>query len=205
MAKGRIMAYSDFTLKAVTQQFKLTLHEEPDLFAEVAEVGLGTTLQGLLKEYLPLALAINSEKARSELLIAPILVEVRAMLQHQVSLFSGVDFTVDIEQGLNGFCDFILTRSVEQQFIAAPAVTVVEAKNENLKSGLGQCVAAMVGARLFNEREKQPAMAVHGIVTTGTLWRFLRLADSTVILDQHEYHIDRLGKILGILVRILRS
>jgi hypothetical protein len=198
------MAYSDFTLKAVTQQFQLTLSEQADLFAQVVEVEPGARLRELLQVYQPLALAINTEKARSELLIAPILVEVRLLLQQHVSLFSGVDFNVDAGQGLNGFCDFILSRSSEQQFITAPVVTVVEAKNENLKSGLGQCIAAMLGARLFNEREQQPVSMVHGVVTTGTLWRFLRLTENKVLLDQHEYHIDRLAKILGILVHVLQ-
>jgi hypothetical protein len=55
----------------------------------------------------------NSEKARSELIIAPILVDLRRQLNEQISLFSGVDFTVDETKGLNGTCDFIITQSPE--------------------------------------------------------------------------------------------
>jgi hypothetical protein len=53
-----------------------------------------------------LALNINTEKARSELIIAPLLVELRRLLNREISLFSGIDFTVDENQNLNGFCDF---------------------------------------------------------------------------------------------------
>src|SRR5947207_15847719 len=116
----------------------------------------------LLPEFLPLALAINTEKARSELVIAPLLAGVRAQLGHRFSVFSGIDFTVDPAQGLAGYCDFILSRSPEQQLLRYPVAAIVEAKNENLKAGLGQCVAAMVGARLFNEREGQPIPVVFG-------------------------------------------
>ena len=94
--------------------------------------------------------AINTEKARSELLFAPILLEVRRHLQYQISLFSGVDFNVAPEKGLAGFCDFILSRSTERYFIVSPVVTIVEAKNENIKSGLRQCVAEMMVAQIAN-------------------------------------------------------
>ena len=71
------MAYSDFTLKEVKQRFGLTTAEETDLFVAVPEIEISALLQAILREYTPLALAINTEKARSELLIAPVFVEVR--------------------------------------------------------------------------------------------------------------------------------
>jgi hypothetical protein len=193
------MAYSDFTLREAIDRFGLTLTDVPDLFGDTPEVEPGPLLRAVLPEFVPLALAINTEKARSELVIAPLLAALRAQLGHRFSVFSGIDFTVDASQGLAGYCDFILSRSPEQQFLRSPVATIVEAKNENLKSGLGQCVAAMVGARLFNEREGQPEGAVYGSVTSGSLWRFLRLAGSELALDQQEYHVRQLSKLVGIL------
>ena len=75
---------------------------------------------------------------------------------------------------------------------------VVEAKNDNIKSGLGQCTAEMVAARVFNEREGAGASLIHGAVTTGSLWRFLKLDGDTVFIDRAEYYVDQLDKILGI-------
>ena len=197
------MAYSDFTLRQVLERFQLTLTDVADLFGDVAEVEPGPLLRALLPEFLPLALAINTEKARSELLIAPLLAALRAQLGHSFSVFSGIDFTVDPAQGLAGYCDFILSRSPEQQFLRSPVAAIVEAKNENIKAGLGQCLAAMVGARLYNEREGNPAGALFGAVTSGSLWRFLRLEGTNIGLDEQEYHIHQLPKIVGILASIV--
>ncbi len=197
------MAYSDFTLRDVLDRFQLTLVDVADLFADVPEVEPGPLLRALLPEFLPLALAINTEKARSELVIAPLLAGLRAQLEHRFSVFSGIDFTVDPAQGLAGYCDFILSRSAEQQFLRSPVAAIVEAKNENLKAGLGQCLAAMVGARLFNEREGRPAAEVFGAVTSGSLWRFVRLSGAEVCLDEQEYHVRQLPKLIGVLARIV--
>jgi len=156
-----------------------------------------------LRETHPLALAVHTEKSRSELLIAPILVELRKLAKHQVSLFSGIDFSVDPAQGLNGVCDFIVSQSPEQLFVSAPVLIVVEVKNENIKGGLAQCIVVMVAARLFNDREGSVGAAVYGAVTTGTNWRFLKLEPGTVSIDQREYYIDRVERILGILASIV--
>ena len=61
----------------------------------------------------------------------------------------------------------------------------------------------MVAARLFNDREGSGIEAVYGVVTTGTNWRFLKLVSGVVFIDQREYYIDRVEKILGILVSII--
>jgi hypothetical protein len=199
------MAYSEFTLRDIERDFQVSIREASDLFAAVPEATPSALLQSLLQVYTPLALAINTEKARSELLIAPVLVEVREQMQHCISLFSGVDFTVEPLKGLAGVCDFILAKSPQQQFIHSPVVAVVEAKNENLKSGFGQCIAAMIGAHLFNEREGNGVPTVFGVVTSGTLWRFLQLEQAVVTLDQQEYHLRQTGKVLGILLHLVRS
>jgi hypothetical protein len=199
------MAYSDFTLKEVTSRFQLHMEEKPDVFSEVPEGEVSTLLQSLLQVYVPLALAIHTEKARSEFMIAPLLVEVLTHAPYPVSLFSGVDFPVAPEQGLNGVCDFLFSLSAEQLFITAPIVVVVEAKNENLKGALGQCAAEMVAAQLFNEREGHPIPTLFGVATTGSLWQFLKLHGKTLTIDRREYHIERLAKILGILMWMIRT
>lgn len=121
------MAYSDFKLIESIKLFGLNLSETSELFAAVAELECSEYLAFTLKENVDLAVAINTEKARSEMIIAPILLEMRRRLNYQVSLFSGVYFNVDNERGLNGICDFIVSRSVEQLFVRAPIITLVEA------------------------------------------------------------------------------
>ncbi len=133
------------------------------------------------------------------------LIEVRRQCHNRISLFSGVDFTVDAEQGLNGFCDFLLSRSAEQLTLEAPVVAVVEARNENMKQGIGQCIAEMVAAQLYNQRRKQEIAAVYGVVTTGSNWRFLELSGTVVVADLTEYFIREVDRIVGVLVAMMRG
>lgn len=196
------MAYSDFSLQKVKNDFELILEENVDMFADVEAIAPSEILSFTLKETIPLVSAINTEKARSELIIAPILLEVRRRLQYQISLFSGVDFVVLPEKGLTGFCDFILSHSREQYFISSPVVAIVEAKNENIKAGLGQCAAEMVAAQLFNQKESNEIPAIYGAVTTATAWKFLKLEGQTLFVDLNDYYIKEVGKILGILMAV---
>lgn len=194
------MAYSDFKFQDIIKQFDLNLSENIDLFAEVPEVEPSEILKVFLKENTPLALDINTEKARSEMIIAPILLEVRRQVNYRIGLFSGSEFNVAPEKGLNGICDFLISLSSENLFIKSPIVALVEAKKEDIKSGLGQCVAEMLAAQLFNQQENNPIPVIYGAVTSGNIWRFLKLENQTVYIDTVEYYINQIGKILGILV-----
>jgi len=200
------MAYSDFELADLVAKLGVSVTDHPDLFPTVLGVPLSAPVQGLLRLYFPLAIANGTEKARSELLIAPVLADTREQLERRVSLFSGWDFVVDRSKGLNGVCDYLLCRSPQQEFITAPVAVIVEAKNENIKSGLGQCGAAMVAARLFNERGSAATEPVFGCVTSGNVWRFLRLVGSDLLIDQKEYYLTtQPEQIVGILLHILRG
>lgn len=63
------MAYSSFLLSMVKSEFGIVTNETEDLFVEIAPVPASELLSLLLKEQLPLAGAINTKKARSELII----------------------------------------------------------------------------------------------------------------------------------------
>jgi hypothetical protein len=193
------MTYSGFTLPEVKKAFGLITQEDVDLFAGVADVPVSDHLAETLAENVPLALAINTEKARSELIVAPLLVELRKLSERRISLFSGVDLNVDPEKGLAGTCDYLISRSTEQLFVTAPLVLIVEAKKDDLKAGLGQCIAEMVAALRLNEREATGITVVWGMVTTGSLWKGLQLEGQAVRIDREEYHIRQAGKVLGIL------
>ena len=131
--------------------------------------------------------------------------EIKQKNANKISLFSGLEFNVDLERGLNGFCDFIMSLSPQQLLIEAPVVTLVEAKNDNLKSGLAQCIAEMVGAQIFNQREGNEITKIYGAVTNGTNWQFLELESQTVVIDLDEYYLNNLPKLLGILSSFFTS
>jgi hypothetical protein len=198
------MAFCDFGFPDVQQSLGLTL-AETDLFSQVDAIDLAAEFVARMRGGVDLALAVNTEKARSEFIIAPVLMELRRMLGGRFGLFSGVEFNVDPSRGLNGFCDFILTRSPLQSVLTAPVLAITEAKNDNLRTGLGQCIAAMVAAREFNAKASNPMDSIFGVVTTGGAWKFLRLTGSALMLDSREYFVAELGRIMGVLAHILRS
>ncbi|MBE9217955.1 hypothetical protein [Dolichospermum flos-aquae] len=194
------MSYSDFTLRKVKQNFGINTIEDQKFLPEIQPIAASATLTDFLAESLPLAIATGSEKARSELIISPVLLEVRKILKRKISLFSGTDFTVDSALGLNGVCDFVLSRSTEQLEVEAPAVMIVEAKKSDLNPGIGQCIAEMIAAQKFNEINNQPIPTIYGSVTNGTVWRFLQLTEQTVTIDFTDYPLPPVDVILGILV-----
>jgi hypothetical protein len=198
-----LMAYSDFDLKKVKQKLGVNLIEKENLFLQTKSFEITAHLKETLAENIPLARAINTEKARSELIIANILVELRKILKHKISLFSGIEFNVDREKGLNGFCDFIISASSEQLILTNPIVAVVEAKNENIIGGLGQCIAEMVASRIFNDLEDVNLSNIYGVVTTGTSWKFLKMEGIDVSIDLDEYSIEHPNKIVGILLEMV--
>ena len=193
------MPYSQFSIENVQSELGVQLQDRLNLFTSAEPVEYSDLLSQLLEKYAPLAIAIGTEKSRSEFIIAPILFELKQQLNNTVSLFSGKEFNVEPLRGLTGFCDFMISRSPEQLFIKSPVIAVVEAKNDNISSGLGQCVAEMVAAQIFNQRKQNSISSIYGVVTTGSIWKFLKLHESTVEADLDEYYLSDVGKILGIL------
>ncbi|HYE74791.1 MAG TPA: hypothetical protein VEF04_15740 [Blastocatellia bacterium] len=199
------MAYNTFSLHQVCQNFSLKAETQADLFGEVAEVEVSDFLKLALEKYVPLGEGANTEKSRSEFIIAPILAEARERAQRSISLFSGVKFNVDPERGLEGICDFIFSHSSNIYEIVAPVLMIVEAKKEDIPGGLGQCATEMVAARLFNQRTGTGIETIYGLVTTGNDWRFLKLENEMIFVDKRLYYLAQTDKVLGILLHILQS
>jgi hypothetical protein len=190
-------------LPEVLETFELTTLEKSGAFQDRPPAAPSRHLLETLAYNVSLASAVATEKARSELVVAPVLVELKRTLRPDISFFSGVDLSVDQDLGLTGTCDFILSASPEQLFLKAPVVVVVEAKNESIRAGMGPCVAAMVASQIFNAREGSAIETVYGAVTTGQIWRFSSLTGKTLEVDMLEYLIDQPDKILGILASML--
>ncbi len=200
------MSYSDFkTLDQIKKQFSISVSSSGSLFDNIKEVKPSEQLANILSENVSLALNINTEKARSELIIAPVLVEVRKRLERKISLFSGLEFNVDDKAGLTGYCDFILSQSPNQIFLQFPVVCIVQAKNENIKSGYAQCAAEMIASEIYNQKQSHQMPYILGVVTTGSNWRFLKLENKAIYIDFEEYLISQVDKILGILISVMQS
>ena len=199
------MAYSDFTLKKIKSELNIKIVEKNSVFSHIKSVEISGYLKNTLKRNIPLALAINTEKARSEMIIINILLEIKEKFSDKISLFSGIDFNVDKEKGLTGFCDFIFSNSPEQLYLDSPVITITEAKNENIVSGLGQCIAEMYASQIYNEKEGYDLSSVYGGVTTGDEWKFVKLIKDTAYIDADNYYINDIEKIVGILTEMVQQ
>jgi hypothetical protein len=195
------MSYTDFNLELAEATFGLTARPG-EIFAGLTPVAVPAWLIDLLERGRQVA-ALVSEKARSEFLVVPVLLAAREFASAELSIYSGQRLDVDPERGLVGECDYILALTPPVPRLRAPLVTVLEAKKGDVEAGLGQCVAQMVGARLFNERAGVTAQLVYGCVTTGEVWQFLRLDSSAVVIDRVRQFIDNVGGILAVLRAIV--
>ncbi len=198
------MDFADFSLESAVARFELTLPPRADLFAGVRPLEIPPILREVFARWAPQALEVNNEKARSELIIAPILIEAMNLAGQAMGVYSGVSLDVDRDRGLFGRCDFLLGRRTGPFLLGSPLLAVVEARNEDIPGNLGQCVAEMVAVRVLNERRGRPIAVVHGSVTTGAEWLFLQLAGNAVTFDLRERFLDDAGPILGYLAAIGR-
>ena len=197
------MPYSSFTLGKVSRTFHLETVRQQGIFAGIEPVEPSAHLTATLERNLPFALAMGTEKAKSELIVSDILVELCLHFESRVSLFSGIDFNVDVSEGLTGVCDFLVSLSPETFDLEAPVIALVEAKNADVKLGVGQCVAEMVAAQRFNADAGNDIRCVYGATTSGIDWLFLKLAGQTLSIDLTVYPIAQCDRILGILASMV--
>ena len=195
------MAYKDFTLESAEAAFGL-LTQPGELFPGLCPVPVPDWLRDMLARGQRVA-ALVSEKARSEFLVVPVLIAAQEFAPGALTIYSGQRLDVDPDHGLIGECDYILALTPPVPRLRAPLVTILEAKKGDVEAGLGQCLAQMVGARLFNERAGQPSGPLFGCVTTGEVWQFLRLEGTTVLIDRGRLFLDNVGGILAALRAIL--
>jgi hypothetical protein len=198
------MPFQSFSFPQVEKDLGLVVTDSV-LFMEASPAVVRPEFHAQILDGANLATAINTEKARSEFVIAPVLFELRRTHAGKFGLFSGVELEGDASRGLNGICDFVITKSARQFILSAPLIAIVEAKNDNLRTGLGQCIATMCAAQILNKKTSLGVEVVYGVVTTGTAWMFLLLRGNEVILDRAEYHVESLAKILGIFGHIVET
>jgi hypothetical protein len=198
------MPYSSFTFAKAKKELALTIVEGDRFLPDINSIAPSPRLAAALED-LPWAIAVGSERAKSESIIYPILQEVRRILNGKISLFSGKDFTVDAEKGLNGYVDYLLSRSQEQLEIEAPVVMLVEAKRDNLNEGIGQCIAEMVAAAQFNQSNGIALNTIYGVVSNGTQWRLMKLVEKTVTIDLMDYPLLPVDRLLGMLVWMVKE
>ena len=197
------MAYNKFTMAQLQSEYQVEDTEQTALFANAPPAIISDWLRLTLAKQTEVAMRSGSEKARSELLITPILMEVYEQSRDRANFFSGIEFDVDKKRGLTGFCDFLFTLAPRKISIQAPIISVVEAKKEDIQRGIPQCLAELVAAQIFNARTERTIDTLYGIVTTGDVWKFLQLQGTNATIDSDLYYLDNVEKIVGIILSML--
>jgi hypothetical protein len=194
------MAYCKFNLISVKKQFDLK-DKSINLFEPLVLVEPSSWLLETLDT--TKSIAYFSEKSRSETIVMPILAEVRKRHDNAFAIYSGAILDIDKKQGLNGEVDFILGRATQNFEVEAPLFCILEAKDNDIEMGIGQCAAQMFATRLLNQKEGYDISDIYGCVTTGEDWQFLKLVENTILLDNRRYYLRNLNEILGVLFKIV--
>lgn len=191
-----MLVYSQVTFHDLRDRFGIHVETEAFLPNVVEPLSLPQWLVGYLAvNRLSPALA-KSEKAVSEMLIAPVLSAVKEYNADKISLFSGESLTMPGE--LSGICDFILATNPKAFLPESPIMVLVEAKKQDLYGGIPQCVAEMLAARSVNEQAGTPTERIFGCVTTGNEWVFLQLKGQRAITDPTIFYYPNLDRVLGV-------
>lgn len=194
------MAYTNFTLYDLRHDFGIK-DQVMSLFTDITPLPMSDWLRDTLA--MTQRMPLISEKAKSELIVTPILLELRKRNDNFFTVYSGEVLNVDVVRGLAGECDFILTQDTNTFAISAPIISVVEAKKDDLELGVVQCAAQMVGIQHFNEKYGYPIETIYGCATTADDWQFLKLSGKQLSIDRDKYFISELETILGVFQQII--
>jgi hypothetical protein len=145
---------------------------------------------------------LSTEKAVSERLISPVLVEVRKR-NNNFQIFSGEIITGDKKLGLNGEIDFVFAKTPITTKPETPIFCVTESKLGKVQEAFSQATAQMLGVQLFNKKYGSDIEIIHSIVTDGKTWRILKLENKQVLVDQNEFSTENLSLLLGVLQEIV--
>lgn len=197
------MAYNQFTLDRVRVDFGIVVETRRNLYRHIPPVAPDPVVATIIDRYRGLAVSIGTEKAKSEMMISPLLGEVWRIGADRVAMFSGVAFPVDAAAELTGVCDFILGHPPQLDAVTAPVMMITEAKNDSVMGGLGQCAATMVAAQRFNRGRNPDVTTIYGCVSNGLDWKFLRLDGTTLTIDLDDYVIHAPDRILGIILHFV--
>jgi hypothetical protein len=188
-------SYSDFTLEHLQTIFGIDNAQKELYLAETDLMPSEWLISALERSKV---MPFNSEKAKSEFIISPIILELVSRNPERFRCFSGNTLDVDAKRSLKGRCDFLFTKKLSNH-ISAPIIAIFEAKDDNVEHWYGQCGSEMLAARIFNEQRNEPIHIIHGAVTSGTEWRFLRLEENVLSIDTELYTVGNLPKLLGAL------
>ncbi len=197
------MSYKSFNLSELELRFGIRQEVSSFLTTPLPSIRPSNQLLLELKESKELPVPLNTEKAKSEAIVFPILKELMRRNKDNCTLFSGYNLNADASKGLNGECDYIMSRATKILELKAPIFCLTEAKKDNIDEGVGRCAAQMLGARIFNHKSNQSIETIYGCITNTEQWLFLKLEDETIFIEPNRLTFNQLPEILGVFQQII--
>ena len=134
----------------------------------------------------------NSEMAKREFMIAPLLHEVILDIDAKLN----VEYPIDVDDRLNGVMDYLIRSKAH--------IVVVEAKKGDMDRGFNQLAAEMIALDKYEETDTPETL--YGAITIGEVWRFAFLNRKRKIITK-DINLFRFPQdtreILSILLNIL--
>jgi hypothetical protein len=192
-------SYRYYKLDDLTTIFGIQVTDAVRMLDPVISIEPSDLLQMTLERNTTLPL--KNEKAKFEFIVAPVLSEVWYRNQNFKPL-SGFHFPVDAQKGLTVRCDFLISANPNAQDLDVPIMCVFEAKNDAIEDWYGQCGAEMLASQIFNARKGNNIPSIHGAVTNGFVWQFLKLANLTLSIDTQRYGTANLPQLLGAIQKV---
>jgi len=119
-------------------------------------------------ELLP-KVTINSETAKREFMIAPLLYAIIRKIDAKLN----VEYPIDVNEKLSGSLDYLLRAQQE--------IVVVEAKKGDLDKGFTQLAVELIA---LDQYESDGADILYGAITIGEVWRFGQLVRATRLITK---------------------
>ncbi len=188
------MAYSNYSLEQVEEKFGIISKVEA-IFPTIQPLTKSSWLEQTLS--FVSKLPIRTEKAKSELFVMPLLLELRNRNDNFFTIYSGENLDANKKIGLTGECDFIIAKEIQSASINYPILQVVEAKKHDIELGLGQCAAQLLGARIFNEKRNIQIPIIYGCVTNKSEWQFLKLENNVIYVHNYSFTFSEIDYVLG--------
>jgi hypothetical protein len=194
------MGYSSFKkIHQVTKKFGLKAKLTP-LFPEIVpQIPSDWLLKSLEIAYKAPA---TTEKAKSERLVSPTLMEVVQAFEFDITLFSGEEININAQDDLAGPCDFFFGLYPLSPYLETPVIAIAEAKDEDLEWGVAQCAAQLYAAHLLNEQDGKKLDVLYGCATDGVEWQFIKFKNNIFYIDPKP--ITHLPHLLGVWHWIIR-
>lgn len=174
---------NEFGYEFCLQKLALPNYEQPNISLE--------RLKNQFYKKLP-HVSLNSEAAKREFLIAPLLFELLDYVDFDIN----VEYPLYVNERLKGNLDYFLHS--QQHFL------VLEAKNADLERGFTQLAVELIAVDNFLP---QNAFPLFGAITVGDIWRFGKLDRSTktIYKDIDAFLVpSQLEQLFAVLLGILK-